>query len=279
MWPNLFIAGVEKGGTTSLWRYLDAHPDVFMSEVKEPSFFTADRHDAAKTEEQYLALFAGRTERWLGEASVRYFYDELAAERIRSAAPEGRILIILRNPVDRAYSAYWGTVRSAHEQRSFRQAVEAELAGGRAFDAENPRKAYLRRSAYLAPVERFLRVFGDRVRILFLEELQASPREEMAAVYRFLDIDPDVAARLDLSAHNTYWQPRNRVVDLAMSSVGARRLARRIVPKSVHRRLDRVLVTKGEKPALDRDLRELLDGRFAPERPALESLLGRQLPW
>jgi hypothetical protein len=279
MWPNLFIAGVEKGGTTSLWRYLDAHPDVFMSEVKEPSFFTADRHDAAQTEEQYLALFAGRTERWLGEASVRYFYDEVAPERIRDAAPDGRLLIILRNPVDRAYSAYWGTVRSGYEQRSFREAVDVELEDGPAFRAESPRKAYLRRSDYVAPVERFLRVFGDRVRILFLEELQASPGEEMAAVYRFLDINPEVASQLDLAAHNTYWQPRNRAVDLAMSSVSARRLARRIVPKSVHRRLDRVLVTTGEKPALDSDLRVQLDAHFAHARPALESLLGRRLPW
>ena len=277
MWPNLFIAGVEKGGTTSLWRYLDAHPDVFMSEVKEPSFFTEERHEAAKTEAAYLALFADRPERWCGEASVRYFYDDLAPERIKRAAPDGRVLIILRNPVDRAYSAYWGTVRSGYEERSFREAVEAELTGGAKLD--NPRKAYVGRSSYLAAVGRFLSTFGDRVLVLFLEELEDSPRDRMEAVYRFLEIDPGVASQLDLAAHNTYWQPRNRLVDFAMSSVRARVLARKLVPKAVHRQLDRVLVVKSGKPELDRDLRERLDSHFAAERPALESLLGRRLPW
>jgi hypothetical protein len=279
MWPNLFIAGVEKGGTTSLWRYLDAHPDVFMSEVKEPSFFIEERHEAAKTEAEYLALFEGRAERWRGEASVRYFYDDLAPERILRAAPDGRVFIILRNPVDRAHSAYWGTVRSGYEHRSFREAVEAELADTAAFRAESPRKAYVRRSLYLAPVERFLATFGERLRILFLEELRARPRDETAAVYRFLGIDPAIADGIDLGPHNTYWQPRNRAVEFAMSSVRARVIARKVVPKSVHRRLDGLLVVKGGKPELEPDLREQLDAHFTAERPALESLLGRRLPW
>ena len=107
---------------------------------------------------------------------MRIFYDELAPGRIREAAPDGRILIILRNPVDRAYSAYWGTVRSGYERRSFREAVEIELQGGPAFDAENPRKAYVGRSYYLQPVERFLGAFGDHVHVMFLEQLRQDPR-------------------------------------------------------------------------------------------------------
>ena len=279
-WPNLFVAGVEKGGTTSLWQHLNAHPEVFMSEVKEPSFFIPDRHEAAQTEASYLSLFEGREEAWLGEASVRYFYDELAPGRIREAAPDGRILIILRDPVDRAYSAYWGTVRSGYERRSFREAVEIELQGGPAFDAENPRKAYVGRSYYLEPVERFLGAFGARVHVMFLEELRQDPRGEMAGVYAFLGIDPAVADRIELEVHNTFWEPRNRLVELAMSSVRARRVARAIVPDSVHRQIDRHLTRRGgQKPELEADLRQRLEELFAAERPALESLLSRRLPW
>lgn len=278
-WPNLFIAGVEKGGTTSLWRYLDAHPDVFMSKVKEPSYFTTDRHEAAKTEAQYLSLFEGRSERWRGEASVRYFYDELAPERIQAASAEARILIILRNPVDRAYSAYWGTSRSGYERRSFREAVEVELEGGAAFEAQGPRKAYVGRSYYLRPVERFLRAFGERVLVVFLEELRQEPRREMEAVFRFLDIDPSVADEIGVDVHNTFWRPRNRLVELAMSSVRARAVARAIVPEPVHARLDRHLLVRGRKPELEADLRERLEALFDAERAELESLLGRRLPW
>jgi Sulfotransferase domain len=278
-WPNLFIPGVEKGGTASLWQYLDAHPDVFMSKVKEPSFFTTDRHEAAKTEGSYLSLFEGRWERWRGEASVKYFYDELAPGRIDGTVPGARILIILRNPVERAYSAYWGTVRSGYERRSFREAVEIELAGGPAFDAENPRKAYVRRSYYREPVERFLSTFGERVRVLFLEELREDPRGEMGAVYAFLGIDPAVADRIEVDVHNTFWAPRNRLVELAMSSVRARRIARAIVPDAVHARLDRYVTVRGQKPELDEDVRQRLEVLFEAERPALESLLSRRLPW
>ena len=157
-WPNLFIPGVEKGGTTSLWQHLDAHPDVFMSEVKEPSFFIPDRHEAAKTEARYLSLFEGREEAWLGEASVRYFYDELAPGRIREAAPDGRILIILRNPVDRAYSAYWGTVRSGYERRSFQRRSRSSSGAGR---RSTPR-THARRTSDVATTLRLSSGFSAR---------------------------------------------------------------------------------------------------------------------
>ena len=102
----------------------------------------------------------------------------------------------------------------------------------------------------------------------------------MRAVYAFLGIDPAVADRIELAVHNTFWEPRNRLVELAMSSVRARRFARAIVPDTVHRQIDRHLTRRGgQKPELEADLRQRLEALFEAERPALEALLERRLPW
>ena len=94
-WPNLFVVGVEKGGTTSLWRYLDEHPDIFMCHVKEPSFFVFSAEQAAEREAGYLALFAASRQQWRGEASPAYFHDELVPDRIKRVAPRARSSSIL----------------------------------------------------------------------------------------------------------------------------------------------------------------------------------------
>jgi hypothetical protein len=278
-WPNLFIVGVEKGGTTSLWRYLDEHPDVFMSDVKEPSFFLASGKQAAEREAAYLSLFAASRQPWRGEASPAYFHDELVPGRIKRVAPDGRILITLRNPVDRAYSAYWHFVKFGFERRSFRDAVDDELAKGAAFRAQDPRKAYIARSFYRDPVELYMSAFGEGVLVRFLEELREDPRGEMRAVYEFLGVDPTVADGLEPEIHNPFSQPRNRLAYRAMASTRTRAAARAVLPEALRARVERYVVVSRPKPPLDADLRERLEAVFNAKRPALEALLGRPLPW
>ena len=116
--PNFLIIGAAKAGTTSLYRYLEQHPDVFMSEFKEPRFFALENdpldyrgpndpaaHCEYKTLEAYETLFAGvRNERAAGEASTLYLYHEDAAERIRHYVPDMKMIAVLRHPVEQAYS-------------------------------------------------------------------------------------------------------------------------------------------------------------------------------
>ena len=116
MLPNFFVVGANKAGTTSLAAYLDEHPDVFMSPVKEPSFWSyrADRDHGApflglqvRDRAAYEALFAAvRNERAIGEASTNYLQTAQAADRIRAEIPEARIVAVLRDPSSRAFSAY-----------------------------------------------------------------------------------------------------------------------------------------------------------------------------
>jgi hypothetical protein len=121
-WPNLFIVGAAKAGTTSLYHYLAQHPDIYMAPVKEPHFFSrihpAPELEAffphVSDEADYLSLFANaHAETVRGEASTSYLSHPDVADAIWQKRPEAKIVIMLRDPVERAYSNYWYDVREA----------------------------------------------------------------------------------------------------------------------------------------------------------------------
>jgi Sulfotransferase family len=111
--PNLFIVGAMKAGTTSLHNYLNSQPDVYMSPMKEPSFFTRIQPfpepqyagPVISSEADYRRLFESATsQRIIGESSISYLWDNRTASLLANRIPNARIIIILRDPVDRAYS-------------------------------------------------------------------------------------------------------------------------------------------------------------------------------
>src|SRR5580658_9442879 len=162
MQPNFFIIGAPKSGTTSLYHYLDQHPQVFMSAVKEPCYFASEvrvenfsqeyqKHVAANLTgpagqressntgkrfsgltvswDDYLALFDGATgEIAIGEASVCYLWSATAARNILSRIPDARIIAVLRHPADRAWSQYLQGVADGHVRRPFREQIDACIA-------------------------------------------------------------------------------------------------------------------------------------------------------
>src|SRR5687767_12353755 len=131
----MFIIGAPKSGTTSLFEYLKAHPQVFMSQVKEPNYFAPDLADEGDNmlrhpvdEARYLDLFAGAGAALRrGEGSVRYIYSRAAPQLIHAVAPDPRIVVMLRNPVDMAHSLYRHMVAAGVEDLpTFEQALDAE---------------------------------------------------------------------------------------------------------------------------------------------------------
>lgn len=277
-WPNLFLVGAAKAGTTSLWRYLGAHPAVFMARIKEPNFFSGydeGLFPVVHDEASYLRLFADSRTPLRGEASPSYLWHEAAAERIRQVSPRAKILIALRDPVERLYALYWQRVRLGLEHDGFAAAFARELEPG--FPAE--RSFYVRRGRCAAGVARFRRLFGPNVRVIVFEELVRDPRGELAAVFAFLGVDPDVAERIEVGRHNPFALPRNRVAASLLGSASARRIARRLVPLALRARLETALLKTGPKPELDRDTDQRLTAFFQPDVRELEALLGRTLPW
>lgn len=198
--PNLFIVGAPKCGTTSLHGYLGQHPDIFMAEPKEPYYFLSDMpHQERFDEKAYMALFANAGEvQYAGEASVWYLYSSAAASNIRDFCPRARIIIMLRNPADLLYSLHHRSLHTANEDIfDFEEALAAEPE--RRQRRRIPATAYFpdglcyRQVVDFVPqVRRYLDAFGrSSVRIVLFDDFV----NDTAGVYRdtltWLNVDDD----------------------------------------------------------------------------------------
>lgn len=284
-WPNLFIVGVARGGTTSLAECLDQHPDVFMSPVKEPHFFTRYHPDGlAVTDDEtaYLKLFRqGSEAEYRGEATTAYFWDAASAEAIRDASPDARIVISLREPVSRAYSEYLLLRRSTHERRaSFPAAVAEEMALTDGERDDHPQHNYVARGRYADGVARFFDTFGrERVHILFFEEFVAKPRAELRALYEFLGLDPEWAERADLTVRNQGGIARNKLAGKLLYSPPARIVGRSLIPESARAWVEGALMRPVTPDSEVAKARRLLEQVYMTDQRHLRRLLGRPVPW
>ncbi len=204
--PNFMIIGSAKCGTTSLYSYLSQHPQVFMTTPKEPTFFgnegpevlyngPYDEHRAYHSKtvtdlKTYTGLYDNvKDEKAIGEASIFYLYLPKAAEQIQKHVPKTTMFAVLRNPADRAFSAYLHTVRQGREKRSFEDALQQEPE--RIRQNWNPLWHFKAMGFYAAQVKRYYDMFGrDQVRIYLFEDLQKSPLPLIKEIFKILEVDP-----------------------------------------------------------------------------------------
>lgn len=291
LWPNLFIVGAAKAGTTSLYEYLRGHPDVFFPSIKEPHFFTevrpAPEHRYAQRRfvtrrEEYLALYEGAKGKALrGDASPSYLWCPAAPARIAQVSPEARIVVLLRDPIERAYSHYLMEFREGADHGTFAEAL--------ARDQARPEKGwavshlYLELGFYATQLARYFEHFPRaQVFVLELEELrgQKARREALARLCAFLGIDP---AGLDEEAFahvaNGYAAPRAEWLRRLAGARWARAIGNRLVPERLGRAVfERFFLRPAPPPPIPEALRAELARLYAPEIDRLEVLLGRTLP-
>jgi hypothetical protein len=196
MVPNFLIVGSAKCGTTSLYSWLKQHPDVFFPENKEPSFFV--HHYAVDDWNVYQSLFEkGVGKRVVGDASTSYLSSPESPEWIRKIlGPDIKIVILVRNPIDRAFSLYkWMTMEGYETSCPFEKALEVE---DRRFNDEEFRihspeffwdYMYVRSSLYGEQIKRYFRTFDrDRIKIFVFDDLVANPASIYDSVCDFLQI-------------------------------------------------------------------------------------------
>ena len=198
IWPNLFVVGVAKAGTTTLHSILDQHPSIKMSTIKEPHFFTRNiqfQEDQRELErlrdkDEYLALFTSEDAGILcrGESSPSYFWEEGVADRIQEVSPEAKIIVLLRDPVMRAFSHYKMDYQAERERNwSFLRALQEDQR--RTVKGWGKSRLYLELGYYAEPIKRFRRLFGqNNVLILLYEEFFATPNDQVARIWEFLDL-------------------------------------------------------------------------------------------
>jgi Sulfotransferase domain len=269
--PNLLIVGAGKSGTMSMHRYLAAHPQIYMSEVKEPNFFQDPSClDALDT---YATLFDGRSP-VRGEASPSYSVHPLAPgvpERVSAAIPGTKLIYLVRDPVERAVSHY--------VQRRALGLPPVSL--GEAFgDLADPYNPYIAPSRYATQLGRYLDVFSpDQVHVIDQADLLSRRRETLRAVFRFLDVD------------DGYWSPefdrvhgaRGRKAQWTWTGtrLAESRLAGAIrrLPHGPRRAVlgpaRRVMTRKIESPVVDEDLHRRLRDACRAEVERLRELTGK----
>lgn len=191
MLPNLFIAGAQKSGTTSLHRLLESHPDIFFPKrPQEVHFFDIDENYSKGLEwfARYFSDWNG--EKIVAQTSPLYIYNPVVPARIHAVLPNARFIFILRNPVERAYSHYWHEVRYGYEILSFEEALDQEKTRiSQGFEYRR-HYSYVDRGRYAQQISRFLKYFPpENILILLLEELKEDPAGVCTCCAEFLGVD------------------------------------------------------------------------------------------
>lgn len=199
--PNFFIVGAPRCGTSALYSYLRNHPLIFMSELKEPHYFAPDlgafRHVTSL--DAYLKLFSDQTPRHVavGEASPFYLYSQVAPQRLYDFNPEAKLIAMLRNPADLAYSFHSLAVWHRWEDQDFESAWRLQTNREQGIDLPSvnpyPFRVQYRKIATLGEqVERLLRVFPrDQVQFILYEDFAQSTAAVYADTLKFLGVPHD----------------------------------------------------------------------------------------
>jgi hypothetical protein len=195
MLVNFVIGGTQKGGTSALDSFLRQHPEICLPTTrKELHFF--DREEENTDYKKYHANFKPKPQhRVIGEASPIYMYWETAPYRIWKYNPKMKWILALRNPVERAFSAWNMETRRGKEKLPFSKAIEKEPARCReALPLQHRVYSYLDRGFYAHQVRRLFNIFGrDNVLVLLSEELRNEHQKMLGRVFEFLDVDSSFA--------------------------------------------------------------------------------------
>jgi hypothetical protein len=279
--PGFFVVGAQKAGTTSLYEYLRQHPQIYMSPVKEPSYFAPEQCPGgpAFTWESYLRLFAGASvELALGEATATYLWSAAAPLSIAARIPDARIVIILRSPIDRAFSQYLHMLTEGATRRSFRAQIDESLRHPEMrFSHTWP---FLELGLYHQQVTRYLRQFRrSNIHICYYEEFARSPLRVMSDLYAFLGVDrayePDVTRR-----HNEPRVPKAAAAMYVLKRSGVWRVLRTITPPRMRSALRSAAVRSRDSLTIDPADHDFLASYYRHDVEQLSSLLDRDLtPW
>jgi hypothetical protein len=307
--PNFFIVGAPKAGTTSLYHYLDQHPDVYMSPIKEPCHFSEEIRLQNFSEERlpgveadlraqqeylrgpmtekrfggigmewddYLRLFENvRRETAIGEASVLYLWSKTAARNIQLRVPNARILLVLREPVGRAFSEYLDGVTAGALRGSFRNYIEACLS------CRSEKLSLMRPSLelglYSAEVKRYLDRFSwKNVHVVLYDDFQKQQATVLAQIFDFIGVDsnfsPDTSQRYLVPR-----VPRSLGFGYFLKKHQVWQRAAKMRPSPCRSIVKKLLVRPAGATAVNPRDREFLLDYYRDDIRKLADLLGRDL--
>lgn len=305
--PQFFITGTVKGGTTALYNYLLEHPDIYMSPVKEPHFFCTDI-DPVNFREQYKKMIQVDVEEFLkgevkekwvntafirdekvyrrlfanakisqvrGESSTSYLISTEAAQNIYKLIPEAKIIIMLRDPVERAYSHYLMNYRSGSVTSNFQMELERDI--GAHPKGWGITRMFADHGFYYEPVKRYIDIFGhDQVMIILNEDLSDDTGDTVRAIYKFLGVDQDYTAGFH-QRHNSASIPTSGLSRFLLRQNSLIKLASLVVPRQIRNAIYRNLLVTGNVPEISMQSRKYLNDLYRDDVQKLQQLIGRDL--
>ncbi|MAA79424.1 MAG: hypothetical protein CL916_09200 [Deltaproteobacteria bacterium] len=289
MRPNFLIVGAPKCGTTAMWKYLQQHPDIFLSPRKDMHYFGSDLDFRVRTrfsKKEYEDFFSDAKEKARGEASVWYLFSKHAAEEIHAYDPNMKIIIMLRDPIPLMYAHYTQMRLNAlgdEDITTFEEALAAEAARkrGQRIPKHNtlPSALFYTEIGRLSiQIQRYLDVFPrEQILFLFQEDMGKNMEEVYRQTLEFLDVD--LNHQTSFERVNTHKEIRSEwirtLIGATPQSIKSLLSSKRRV--KVSRWLRRVNMKHAQRPNLDPKLERKLRLEFSSEIDALSAVIGRNL--
>ena len=301
-WPNFFIIGAARAGTTTLYEYLRRAPQVYLPSIKEPRYFLARSINddiygrvAIGSTENYLRLFANNSDATaIGEGTPEYLYHDSAAHKIREKVPHAKIIITLRNPINRAFSHYLLLKTLLNIKYSFDHMLKSEWANRKYHLGTSLRSpGIIECGFYSHGVSKYLELFGsDRIKIIIFEEWTKDTLNTINEIVEFLGVnynfDDSITTRKDNASRN-YSRTNaflssvlnkspflSKIIYLRLPAF-ARDLLRNINNMQLSVRSSSSSSSPNE--LMSNETRELIRDIYSKDVKELEKILGRRLPW
>ena len=292
--PDFFILGPPKTGSSSLYFYLNQHPEIFMSPKKETRFFDKDYENGLSFYTKYFKDAPSNAIR--GEASAAYAFLPFVAERIKNHLPDSKLVLCFRNPVERAYSGWLMRQESGVEKIGFIDALKENIKQREKIDffkddflsiwlkdqkrIDNTNqlslRTYIEGGLYSHQLEAYKKHFpSTQIHVIFMEDLKENLRKTMESLFKFLGVDSDFLLT-STEVRNPYQKDRLKGI---RNIFGKKRLSivAGLFPKKIKDRLVSVVKVAQEKPELTEEERRFAFAIFEDEINRLEKSLQKDL--
>ncbi len=290
--PNFLIVGAAKAGTTSLYHYLEEHPEIFMSPLKEPKFITSNflkfpfrgigddevERKIIKDFNSYVTLFEdAKKEKAIGEASAdNLYYFEQSPFFIKKFLGDVKIIIILRNPIDRAFSAYTHLVRDGREYLNFEEALQEEEKRKK----ENWEFIWFYKDVgfYYKQVKAYIENFS-KVKIYLYEDLKDNQLELIKDIYKFLEVDDSFVPSNLRVKYNVSGVPKNKRLHYLLTKPNPiKKIIKPFIPQRIRRNLLNKIIQKNLlKPKMKLETKLYLKELYREDILKLQELIKRDL--
>ena len=291
--PNFLIIGAAKSGTSALYHYLKQHPQIYMSPIKEPYFFAFEGeklnykgpgvaiNDSSITDiESYRSLFKGVSDEVaIGEASTLYLYVPKASTLIQHYVPNIKLIVILRNPVDRAYSSFMHLIRDEREPiTDFAQALKAEES--RIKDNWGFLWRYQDFGFYSVQLERYFEKFDrSQIKVFLYDDFKREPITVLQEICSFLNVDQNFMPDMSVK-RNVGGVPKNKLLQkfLKKKPGPVKNLLKKFIPYTVGDKIRGYLISKNlAKTELQPELRSQLVEVYRQDILKLQDLIEQDL--